>query len=253
MNFDIIIIGSGPGGYVAAIRASQLGKSVAIIEKESLGGICLNWGCIPTKALLKSAQVFNYINHAEDYGIKVGNPMPMFDQMIKRSRGVAEGMSKGVNFLMKKNKINVIMGTATLARGKKVVVTDAEGKKAEYSADHIIIATGSRARQLPNLPIDGQKIIGYREAMTLPTQPRKLVVVGAGAIGVEFAHFYHSIGTEVTVVEFLEQGLLPREDADVSKELAKIFKKSGIKILASTSVEKVDTSGEKSIVHLINY
>jgi dihydrolipoamide dehydrogenase len=252
MNFDIIIIGSGPGGYVAAIRASQLGKSVAIIEKESLGGICLNWGCIPTKALLKSAQVFNYINHAEDYGIKVGNPMPMFDQMIKRSRGVAEGMSKGVNFLMKKNKINVIMGTATLARGKKVVVTDAEGKKAEYSANHIIIATGSRARQLPNLPIDGQKIIGYREAMTLPTQPRKLVVVGAGAIGVEFAHFYHSIGTEVTVVEFLEQGLLPREDADVSKELAKIFKKSGIKILASTSVEKVDTSGEKSIVHLKN-
>ncbi len=252
MNFDIIIIGSGPGGYVAAIRASQLGKKVAVIEKENLGGICLNWGCIPTKALLKSAQVFNYINHAEDYGIKVGNPMPMFEEMIKRSRGVADGMSKGVNFLMKKNKINVIMGTASLARGKKVVVTDAEGKKTEYSADHIIVATGSRARQLPNLPIDGKKIIGYREAMTLPTQPKKLVVVGAGAIGVEFAHFYHSIGTEVTVVEFLDQGLLPREDAEVSKELAKVFKKSGISVKASTSVEKVDTTGDRCLVHLKN-
>jgi dihydrolipoamide dehydrogenase len=248
MNFDIIIIGSGPGGYVAAIRAAQLGKNVAIIEKESLGGVCLNWGCIPTKALLKSAQVFNYINHAEDYGIKVGNPMPDFDAMIKRSRNVADGMSKGVQFLMKKNKINVIMGTATLARGKKVVVTDGEGKKAEYTADHIIIATGSRARELPNLPIDGQKIIGYRQAMTLTTQPKKLVVVGAGAIGVEFAHFYHSIGTDVTIVEFLEQGLLPREDIEVSKELAKIFKKSGINVLANTSVEKVDTSGPKCII-----
>ncbi len=252
MNFDIIIIGSGPGGYVAAIRAAQLGKNVAVIERESLGGICLNWGCIPTKALLKSAQVFNYINHAEDYGISVGNPKPMFDEMIKRSRGVADGMSKGVTFLMKKNKINVIMGTATLARGKKVVVTDSEGKKKEYTADHIIIATGSRAKQLPNLPIDGNKIIGYREAMTLTTQPARMVVVGAGAIGVEFAHFYHSIGTEVTVVEFMEQGLLPREDAEVSKELAKIFKKSGINVLANTSVEKVDTSGKTCIVTLKN-
>ena len=245
MNFDIIIIGSGPGGYVAAIRASQLGKKVAVVERESLGGICLNWGCIPTKALLKSAQVFNYINHAEDYGISVGNPKPDFDAMIKRSRGVADGMSKGVQFLMKKNKITVINGTATLVRGKKVVVTDAEGKKAEYAADHIIIATGSRAKQLPNLPIDGKKIIGYREAMSLPSQPARMVVVGAGAIGVEFAYFYHSIGTEVTVVEFLEQGLLPREDAEVSKELAKVFNKSGIKVMANTSVEKVDTSGEK--------
>jgi dihydrolipoamide dehydrogenase len=252
MNFDIIIIGSGPGGYVAAIRAAQLGKTVAVIERESLGGICLNWGCIPTKALLKSAQVFNYINHAEDYGIQAGNPKPMFDQMIQRSRGVADGMSKGVTFLMKKNKINVIMGNATLARGKKVVVTDAEGKKKEYTADHIIVATGSRARQLPNLPIDGKKIIGYREAMTLPTQPARMVVVGAGAIGVEFAHFYHSIGTEVTVVEFLEQGLLPREDAEISKELAKVFKKSGIKVLANTSVEKVDTSGKNCVVTFKN-
>lgn len=250
MNFDIIVIGSGPGGYVAAIRAAQLGKNVAIIERESLGGICLNWGCIPTKALLKSAQVFNYINHAEDYGIEVGNPMPNFNSIIKRSRGVADGMSKGVNFLMKKNKINVIMGSATLARGKKVVVTDSVGGKKEYSADHIILATGSRAKQLPNLPIDGKKIIGYREAMTLPVQPKKLIVVGAGAIGVEFAYFYHSIGTEVTVVEYLEQGLLPREDADVSKELSKIFTKSGIKVLANTSVEKVDTSGKNCVVTL---
>lgn len=248
MNFDIIIIGSGPGGYVAAIRAAQLGKTVAVIEKESLGGICLNWGCIPTKALLKSAQVFNYINHAEDYGIQVGNPKPIFDEMIKRSRNVADGMSKGVNFLMKKNKINVIMGTATLARGKKVVVTDGEGKKKEYTADHIIVATGSRAKQLPNLSIDGSKIIGYREAMTLPVQPARMVVVGAGAIGVEFAYFYHSIGTEVTVIEFMEQGLLPREDAEVSKELAKTFTKSGIKVLANTSVEKVDTTGKTCIV-----
>jgi dihydrolipoamide dehydrogenase len=248
MNFDIIIIGSGPGGYVAAIRASQLGKKVAIIEKESLGGICLNWGCIPTKALLKTAQVFNYINHAEDYGIKVGNPMPDFNGIINRSRGVADGMSKGVTFLMKKNKIEVINGTATLARGKKVVVTNPEGQKAEYSADHIIIATGSRARQLPNLPIDGKKIIGYREAMSLPTQPKKLVVVGAGAIGVEFGYFYHSIGTEVTIVEFMDQGLLPREDAEISKELGKIFTKSGIKVMAGTAVEKVDTSGDKCVV-----
>ena len=249
MNFDIIIIGSGPGGYVAAIRAAQLGKSVAIIEKESLGGICLNWGCIPTKALLKSAQVFNYIAHASDYGISVMDAKADFGGMIKRSRNVADGMSKGVTFLMKKNKINVILGTASLARGKKVVVTDAEGKKKEYTADHIIIATGGRAKQLPNLPIDGKKIIGYREAMNLSSQPKRMVVVGAGAIGIEFAYFYRSLGTEVTVVEFLEQGALPREDAEVSKELGKVLTKSGIKILANTSVEKVDTSGDVLKVH----
>ena len=250
MNFDLIVIGSGPGGYVAAIRASQLGMNVAIVERENLGGICLNWGCIPTKALLKSAQVFNYIKHADDYGIKVKNAESDFGSMISRSRGVADGMSKGVNFLMKKNKINVILGDATLARGKKVVVTDSEGKKKEYTADHIIIATGCRAKELPNLPIDGTKIIGYREAMTLATQPSSMVVVGAGAIGVEFAYFYNSIGTNVSVVEFMDQGLLPREDEDVSKELNKIYKKAGIDIKAGWAVEKVDTSGATCKVHV---
>jgi len=237
MNFDIIIIGSGPGGYVAAIRASQLGKKVAIVERENLGGICLNWGCIPTKALLKSAQVFNYVNHAEDYGIKIEKATADFDAMINRSRNVADGMSKGVQFLMKKNKITVIDGEGKLLRGKKVEVTDAEGKKKEYSADNIIIATGARARSL-------KKIIGYREAMTLKTQPKRMVVIGAGAIGVEFAFFYNSIGTEVTVVEYMEQGLVPREDVDVSKELGKIFKKQGVKVLGNTSVEKVDSKGK---------
>ncbi len=248
MNFDIIVIGSGPGGYVAAIRASQLGKKVAIVERENLGGICLNWGCIPTKALLKSAQVFNYINHAEDYGLTASGKAD-FGAIIKRSRGVADGMSKGVSFLMKKNKIQIIEGHGTLARGKKVVVTDKEGKKSEYSAEHIIIATGGRAKELPNLPIDGKKIIGYREAMSLDKQPKRMVVVGAGAIGVEFAYFYNSIGTEVTVVEFMEQGLLPREDKDVSKELGKVFKKSGINVMANTSVEKVEVKGKVLKVH----
>ena len=244
MNFDLIILGSGPGGYVAAIRASQLGMKVAVVEKENLGSVCLNWGCIPTKALLKSAQVFDYIHHAKDYGITVNEPVAEFGQMISRSRGVADGMSKGVNFLMKKNKITVIEGYGRLARGKKVVVTDKDGKKAEYSAEHIIIATGGRAKELPNIKIDGKKIIGYREAMTLPVQPKKMVVVGAGAIGVEFAYFYNTIGTEITVVEFMEQGLLPREDADISKELTKVYKKAGMKILANSSVEKIEMTDE---------
>ncbi|MEM1357612.1 MAG: dihydrolipoyl dehydrogenase [Bacteroidota bacterium] len=242
MAYDLIVIGSGPGGYVAAIRASQLGLKTAIVERENLGGICLNWGCIPTKALLKSAQVFEYIEHAEDYGIKVGKPKANFDAMISRSRGVADGMSKGVNFLMRKNKIEVLEGTGKLVRGKKVEVTAASGKKTTYDAEHIIVATGARARALPNLPIDGEKIIGYREAMTLPKQPKRMVVIGAGAIGVEFAYFYHSIGTEVTIVEFMPGGLVPREDADVSKELTKIYKKKGITVLPNTSVESVDTS-----------
>lgn len=243
MHYDLIVLGSGPGGYVAAIRASQLGMKVAVVEKESLGGICLNWGCIPTKALLKSAQVFEYINHAEDYGIKVGSAKVDFGNMISRSRGVADGMSKGINFLFRKNKIETLSGFGRLARGKKVVVTAADGKTSEHSADHIIIATGTRAKELPNVPIDGKKIIEYRKAMTLEKQPKSMVVVGAGAIGTEFAYFYSSIGTAVTVVEFMEQGLVPREDADVSKELSKIYKKKGIKIMANTAVEAVDTKG----------
>ena len=243
-QFDLIVIGSGPGGYVAAIRASQLGMNVAIIERESLGGICLNWGCIPTKALLKSAQVFEYLNHAADYGIKVAGAEADFGAMVGRSRNVADGMSKGVQFLMKKNKITVINGDAKLLRGKSVEVTTAEGKMEIYSAKNIIIATGGRAKELPNLKIDGTKIIEYRKAMSLPTQPKSMVVVGAGAIGVEFAYFYNSIGTKVTIVEFLDQGLVPREDEDISKELTKIYKKKGIRTLAGTAVESVDTSGD---------
>ncbi len=248
MNFDLIIIGSGPGGYVAAIRASQLGLKTAIIEKESLGGICLNWGCIPTKALLKSAQVFEYLQHASDYGITVGESKADFNSIVKRSRDVANGMSKGVQFLMKKNKIEVIMGTGMAKPGnpqeavRKVEVTDSAGKKTEYTAKNIIIATGGRSKELPNLKQDGKKIIGYREAMNLPSQPKSMVVVGAGAIGIEFAYFYNSIGTKVTVVEFLP-AIVPVEDEDVSKELEKIYKKKGINIMTGSSVEKVDTNG----------
>jgi len=226
--------------------------NVAVVERENLGGICLNWGCIPTKALLKSAQVFDYINHAEDYGITVGKSKPDFDKMINRSRGVADGMSKGVQFLMKKNKITVLEGNGKLARGKKIVVTDSAGSKKEYTANHIIIATGARSRPLPNIPIDGEKIIGYRKAMSLSKQPKRMVVIGAGAIGVEFAYFYNSIGTEVTIVEYLEQGMLPREDKDVSKELNKVFKKYGIGVKGNTSVEKVDSSGKTIKVSVKN-
>ena len=252
MNFDLIVIGSGPGGYVAAIRASQLGLNTAIIEREMLGGICLNWGCIPTKALLKSAQVFDYLNHAETYGIKAGKSVADFGAIISRSRGVAEGMSKGVQFLMKKNKITVIMGSAKLAKGPKVLVTDAEGKQTEYTAKHIIVATGGRAKELPNLPIDGKKIIEYRKAMSLEIQPKRMVVVGAGAIGVEFGYFYHTLGTEVSIVEFLEQGLVPREDADISRELGKIYGRKGIKVYGGWAVESVDTSGKEIKVNMKN-
>jgi len=242
-NFDIIVLGSGPGGYVTAIRASQLGFKTAIIEKESLGGVCLNWGCIPTKALLKSAQVFNYLQHASDYGLKVDNVDKDFDAVVKRSRDVADGMSKGVQFLMKKNKIEVIKGFGKLKAGKKVDVTDAEGKVTEYNAKNIIIATGARSRELPNLPQDGIKIIGYRKAMILESQPKKLIVVGSGAIGIEFAYFYNAMGTDVTVVEYLPN-IVPIEDEDISKQLERSFKKAGIKIMTSSEVTKVDTSGE---------
>ena len=237
-KYDGIVLGSGPGGYVTAIRASQLGLKTAIVEKESLGGVCLNWGCIPTKALLKSAQVFDYLKHADSYGLTVKEFDKDFGKVIERSRGVAEGMSKGVQFLMKKNKIEVISGFGKIKPGKKV---DVDGK--EYSADHIIIATGARSRELPNLKQDGKKVIGYREAMTLKKQPKSMIVVGSGAIGVEFAHFYNSMGTEVTIVEFLPN-LVPLEDEDVSKQFERSFKKAGIKVMTNSSVEKLDTSGK---------
>jgi len=249
MKYDLIVIGSGPGGYVTAIRASQLGFKVAVIEKENLGGICLNWGCIPTKALLKSAQVYDYLKHVDEYGLKAEAIDKDFAAVIKRSRNVSEGMSKGVQFLMKKNKIDVIDGFGKIKTGKKVDVTDADGKVTEYSADSIIIATGARSRELPNLPQDGKKVIGYRQAMTLPKQPKKMIVVGSGAIGVEFAHFYNSMGTEVTVIEFLPN-LVPLEDVEVSKQFERSFKKAGIKVMTNSSVESVDTSGDgvKAIV-----
>ncbi|MCH1436928.1 dihydrolipoyl dehydrogenase [Flavobacteriales bacterium] len=243
MNFDLIVVGSGPGGYVTAIRASQLGLKTAIVEKENLGGVCLNWGCIPTKALLKSAQVFEYINHAEDYGIKVSDAKTDFSAVVKRSRDVAGGMSKGIEFLMKKNKIEVLTGMGKVAPGKKVIVTDDKGTATEYTAKDIIIATGARSRSLPNLPQDGKKIIGYRDAMTLKKMPKKLLVVGSGAIGVEFAYFYNAMGAEVTIVEYMPN-IVPVEDVDISKQLERSFKKSGMKIMTNASVEKVDTSGK---------
>ena len=249
MNYDVIVIGSGPGGYVTAIRASQLGLKTAIIERESLGGICLNWGCIPTKALLKSAQVFEYLNHSKEYGISADNIKADFGAVIKRSRDVADGMSKGIQFLMKKNKIDVIMGTATVKAGKKVEVKLADGKVETHEAKHFIIATGARSRQLPNLPQDGKKIVGYREAMTLPKQPKSLVVVGSGAIGVEFAYFYATMGTKVTIVEFMPN-IVPVDDEEVSKQLEKSLKKIGIDIMTEASVESVDTKGDISKVNV---
>ena len=242
MNYDVIVIGSGPGGYVTAIRAAQLGFKTAIIEKENLGGICLNWGCIPTKALLKSAQVFKYINHAEDFGLNKVEASFDFPNVVQRSRGVAEKMSKGVEFLMKKNKIDVIFGTAKVKPGKKVAV-EKDGAVTEYTAEHIVLATGARSRELPNLPQDGKKVIGYRQALTLPKQPKSMIVVGSGAIGVEFAYFYATMGTEVTVVEFMPN-IVPVEDEDVSKHLEKSFKKAKIKVMTNASVESVDTSGD---------
>ena len=242
MAYDLIVLGSGPGGYPAAIRASQLGKKVAIVERESLGGICLNWGCIPTKALLKSAQVFEYAKHAADYGIEVNDPKQNFGNIIKRSRGVADKMNKGVQFLMKKNKIDVVMGTGKLIAPNKLEVTAADGGKQTLEAKNIIIATGARSRELPALKLDGKKVIGYREAMNLPDQPKSIIIVGSGAIGTEFAYFYNSIGTKVTIVEFLPR-IVPVEDEEVSKELEKNFKKQGISIMTNSEVTSVDTGG----------
>ena len=243
MKYDIIIVGSGPGGYVTAIRASQLGFKTAIVEKESLGGVCLNWGCIPTKALLKSAQVYDYLKHVDQYGLKAESIDKDFNAVVSRSRNIANGMSKGVQFLMKKNKIDIIDGFGKVKTGKKVAVTSEDGKVKEYSADHIIVATGARSRELPNLPQDGEKVIGYRKAMTLASQPSSMIVVGSGAIGVEFAHFYNAMGTKVTIVEYLPN-LVPLEDKDVSKQFERSFKKAGIKVMTNSSVESVDTSGK---------
>ena len=243
-KYNVIVIGSGPGGYVAAIRASQLGMKVAVVERAEIGGICLNWGCIPTKALLKSAQVFEYINHAGDYGISVKDASIDFGSVVKRSRDVAAGMSKGINFLFKKNKIDVIAGFGKLKAGKNVEVEDDKGAKTIYQADHIILATGGRSRELPSLKLDHKKIIGYRKAMTLDKQPESMVIVGSGAIGSEFAYFYNSIGTKVTLVEFLPN-IVPVEDEEVSKQLERSYKKSGIKVMKSSEVTNVDTTGKK--------
>ncbi len=249
-SFDIMVIGSGPGGYVTAIRASQLGFNVAVVEKESLGGICLNWGCIPTKALLKSAQVYNNIKKAKDYGLEVKDVSFDFKAIIKRSRGVADKMSKGIEFLMSKNKITVLKGVGKLEANDKVSVLDSSGDKKIYNAKHIILATGGRAKELPSLKIDNKHIIGYRKALSLETLPKKMLIVGAGAIGVEFAYFYNSLGVDVTVVEYLKQGLLPREDQEVSRTLNRIFKKKGIKVKSSTAVEKVDIVDGKCHVQI---
>ena len=245
MKYDVLVIGSGPGGYVAAIRASQLGLKTAVVEKESLGGICLNWGCIPTKSLLKSAQVFEYLQHAEDYGIVIdGKAEADFEKVVQRSRTVADGMSKGIQFLFKKNKIEVINGTGKLKAKGVVTVTGEDGKSKDIEASHIILATGARSRELPNLKKDGKRIIGYRKAMTLDKLPETMVVVGSGAIGSEFAYFYATMGTKVTLVEFLPN-VVPLEDEEVSKQLERSFKKLGMKVMTSSSVEKVDTSGKK--------
>lgn len=251
MDFDLIVLGSGPGGYVAAIRASQLGLKTAIIERESLGGICLNWGCIPTKALLKSAQVFEYLNHAADFGITVKDGSADFGAVVKRSREVADGMSKGVQFLMKKNKIEVIMGSGKLVAANKLEVVDADGKKKEVTAKNIIVATGARSRELPHIKQDGKKIIGYRQAMTLDKQPKSLVVMGSGAIGSEFAYFYQTMGTKVTLIEFMDN-IVPVEDEEVSKQLGRSFKKIGMDVMVSTEVTEVDTSGKGCIVKYKN-
>ena len=248
MNYDVIVLGSGPGGYVTAIRASQLGLKTAVVEKESLGGICLNWGCIPTKALLKSAQVFDYINHASDFGIEVSGVNADFPNIIKRSRDVADGMSKGIDYLLKKNKVDVLNGHGKVLKGNKISVV-LDGKNSEYSAKHIIIATGARSRQLPNLPQDGKKVIGYRDALSLSQAPKKMVIVGSGAIGVEFAYFYNAMGVDVTVVEYMSN-IVPVEDVDISKQLQRSFKKSGIKIMTNSSVESVDTKGSGCKVNI---
>ena len=243
-EFDVCVIGTGPGGYVAAIRASQLGFKTAVVEKRFLGGVCLNIGCIPTKALLRSAEVFESISHASDYGVDVKDFSANFDGMVKRSRKVADKMSKGVQFLMKANKIEVLNGTGVFKSDKELSVQDDKGKEQEtVKAKHFIIATGARPFELPHIEIDGELVIDSEKAMQLEKQPKKMLIMGAGAIGVEFAYFYNSIGTEVTLVE-LQDSLVPVEDKDVGKELGKIYKKKGINIMTGSSVEKVEKKGK---------
>lgn len=251
MNYDLIVIGSGPGGYVAAIRGAQLGMSVAVVERAELGGVCLNWGCIPTKSLLKSAQVLEYAQHAEAYGVKIEKAEPDFDAMIARSRGVADKMSKGIQYLFKKNNITVISGTGKLLPGKKVEVSTETGETATYEAQHIVLATGARSRQLPAIPQDGKRIIGYRQALTLGHKPASLLVVGSGAIGSELAYFYNAIGTKVTLVEFMPT-ILPLEDEEVSKQVGRSLKKAGIEVLVKSTVESIDTAGELLKINIRN-
>lgn len=251
MNYDLIVIGSGPGGYVAAIRGAQLGMSVAVVERAELGGICLNWGCIPTKSLLKSAQVLEYAQHAEAYGIKIGSAEPDFDAIIARSRGVADKMSKGIQYLFKKNNITVIEGLGKLSADKKVEVTSADGNKTIFEAQHIVLATGARSRELPSIPQDGKRIIGYRQALTLDHKPNSMLVIGSGAIGSELAWFYNAMGTKVTLVEFMPN-ILPVEDEEVSKQIGRSFKKAGIEVLVKSSVESIDTSGELLKINVKN-
>ncbi len=251
MNFDLIVIGSGPGGYVAAIRAAQLGMQVAVVEKAELGGICLNWGCIPTKSLLKSAQVLDYMRHATDYGINVEKGDADFNAIISRSRGVADKMSKGIQYLFKKNNITLLEGYGKIAPQHKVEITHIDGSKSRYEAPHIILATGARSRQLPSIPQDGRRIIGYRQALTLDHCPHSLVVVGSGAIGSELAWFYNTMGAQVTIIEFMPT-LLPVEDEEISKQIGRSFKKAGIEVLVKSSVESIDSSGELLKIHLKN-
>tara|TARA_B100001173_G_scaffold143212_1_gene124363 strand:+ start:1287 stop:2678 length:1392 start_codon:yes stop_codon:yes gene_type:complete len=251
-KFDLIVLGSGPGGYVTAIRASQLGLKTAIIEKENLGGVCLNWGCIPTKALLKSAQVFDYLKNAKDYGISVNGIDKDFESVINRSRKVASSMSKGVVFLMKKNKIKVFNGFGSLGKENTVIIKSESEENTIYS-EKIIISTGARSKELPNLKQDGKNIIGYREAMTLEKQPKDITIVGSGAIGIEFAFFYNSMGSNVTIIEYLDR-IVPNEDKEISKALEKSLKKKGIKILTSSELKdaKITNSGVDVLIENLN-
>ncbi len=243
MKYDVIVIGAGPGGYVAAIRAAQLGFNTAVVERSELGGICLNWGCIPTKALLKSAQALHYAERGADYGFTAENVQPDLAAIVARSRGVSATMNKGVEYLFKKNKVTVIKGSGKVLAGKRVEVTPPEGAVEVHEADHIILATGSRPAELPFAPIDGEKIWCYYQALVPEALPKSLAVIGSGAIGSEFAFFYRCLGVEVTIIEFMDR-VLPIEDDDTCAQISRSFRKMGIKVMVSSAVQKVDTSGD---------